>query len=147
MTQTQGTEDLTFTNEEWVDKTIPEDTLVRARLESISLHKFMYQGEEKQTLEWWWEVLGPDPYTGRKLKGKCKPEMNESPRNRLRKWAEALLQREIPVGGKMSIQDLVGLQAQVSVVHKPDKNDPTMKWEEIDEVIPVSQFNDDEPPF
>jgi hypothetical protein len=159
---TQGTDDLTFTNEEWVDKTIPEDTLVRARLDSIKLNvrkwtpKPGQRGydannpgaeQEIRTLEWWWEVLGPEPYTGRRLKGECKPEMNENPRNRLRRWAAALLQREIPVGGRLSIQDLTGLQAQISVVHKPDKNDPTMKWEEVDEVIPASSFADDEPPF
>lgn len=161
------TDDLEFTNEEWVDRTIPEDTPVRARLEQIKLNvrpwtpKPGQRGyevdpstgqakvQEIRKLEWWWEVIDDRDeglYKGRKVKGECNPDMNSNPRNRLRAWSEALMNREIPIGGRLSLSDLTGLEALITVTHKDDKDDPTVKWERVDEVIPVTSFSD-EPPF
>lgn len=159
------TEDLVFENQEWVDQTIPENTVVKARLESIELHKFTWPDKRGEidpatgvtkihsgaNLEWWWEVVddrNDGLWKGRKVKGQCKPEMNSNSRNRLRGWIEGITGHEIPVGHKVNLQDYVGLTAEITVSHRPDNNDPTIKWERVEDIMPLSANPAvDEPPF
>ena len=120
----------------------------------MKLHTFTWtdrkvsppEQKESSTLQWWWEVQSTDEYNGRKVKGECNPQLTDNPNNRFRKWAEALLQREIPAGMGLDSDDLVGLTADITIRHRPDKKDPDKKWEEVDEVIPVTSLTD-EPPF
>lgn len=165
-------DDLVVENEEWVDKTIPENVPVKARLDEIKLNVRSWtprrddnraeidpstgevKPQEIRSLEWWWVITDTRDdglYYDRRVKGECKPEMNTNPRNRINQWASALMGREIGVGEKLNLRDLTGMHAYISVAHKPDKNDPTMKWERVDEVIPLSMFDgtagSEEPPF
>lgn len=144
---------LTFVTEDAPDLTLPEDKIFRAQLKEMKLHTFTWtdykvsppEQKEGRTLQWWWEVQTNDEYNGRKVKGECDPKLSNHPRNRFRMWAESLLQREIPVGMPIDTDDLVGLTADITIRHRPDKKDPTKKYEEVDEVMPVA--GDDGPPF
>jgi hypothetical protein len=145
-----------FRTEDEPDLTIPEDSIVRARLNEIKLRTFEWTdrktNEQKsgEALEWWWEItsnaLGSQ-YVGRKVKGQCNPKITNRDGNRFRMWSEALLQREIPVGMEIDTDDLVGLEAEIVVGHKPDKKDPGKVWEEVTDVAPLSDGSYDEPPF
>lgn len=146
---------LTFTVEDAPDLTIPEDTILRARLNDISDKTLNWKdrktGEDKSSviLEWAWEVVGEGEYKGRTVKGTCDAKISNHPNNKFRVWAESLLGRELPMGMGVDTDDLIGLVADISVGHRPDRKDPAKKWEFVDEVIPVSGgFTvDSEPPF
>lgn len=146
----------TYTAEEEKDLTLPEDSIHRARLLEVKERSFEFtdrnSGELRTgvTLEWWWEVTRPmaglDPeYTGRRVKGECKPKLTNRSGNRFREWSEALLDRDIPVGASIDLDDLVGLEAEIVIGHRKDKKDPTKVWEEVTHVIPCGQSI--EPPF
>lgn len=157
---------LQFTVEDAPDLTLPEDTIFRAQLKEMKVHEFKWTdfndpgspgvGVPKvgQTLQWWWEVKSDNEYNGRKVKGECDPKISNHPRNRFRQWAEALLGRELPQGMTVDIDDLVGLVADITIKHRPDKKDPSKKYEEVNDVITVSSSStsggggwSDEPPF
>lgn len=142
------------------DLTLPEDKIFRAQLKDMKLREFSwtdYKDKDRpgqpvqktgSTLQWIWEVTSTDEYNGRTVRGECRPDLSSHPRNRFRPWAEALLGREIPLGMKIDSDDLVGLSADITIRHRPDKNDPAKKYEEVDEVMPVSSTGfSDEPPF
>lgn len=136
---------LTFTMEEQPDLTIPEDTICRAVLMEINQRDFEFVDQRKSppetvqrsVLQWWWEVQTPDEYKGRRVKGECPVKLGKNGTNRFTQWAEALLDRDIPVGMAIDVDDLVGLSADITVRHDPDKKDPAKKWERVDEVMPV----------
>lgn len=146
-----------FVTQDEPDVTLPEDGIFRARLEEIKLRTFTWidrkdqTEKEGQTLEWWWEItsshLGPQ-YVGRKVKGECNPKITNRDGNRFREWAEALLNREIPVGMAVDTDDLVGLEADIVIGHRPDRKDASKKWEYVENVAPVeAAFAGSEPPF
>ena len=149
-----------FLTEDEPDLTLPEDSICRARLEEIKLRTFTFtdkkSGEdvERTSLEWWWEVtatnLGPQ-YIGRKVKGECNPKISNRGDNRFRIWAEALLNREIPVGMAIDTDDLVGMTAEIVIGVQDDRKDPLKKWNRVTDVIPNLQsggvFAGSEPPF
>jgi hypothetical protein len=59
-----------------------------------------------------------------------------------------LLGRQIPVGMGIDTDDLIGLQAEISIGHRQDKKDALKVWEYVDEVMPVDGgFDLNEPPF
>lgn len=143
----------TFVTEEEKDLTLPEDSIQRARLNEVKFRTFEFtdrQTGEKKTgeiLEWWWEVTRPsagldDEFIGRRVKGECRPKLTNRPGNKLREWAEALLDREIPVGFALDVDDLVGLEAEIVIGHRPDKKDPAKKWEEVTHVLPCGMAED-----
>lgn len=143
-----------FIVEDAPDLTIPEDTIVRARLEEIKEHRFEWTdkktGERKEghMLQWWWEVTAENEYNGRKIKGECDAKISSHPRNRFRGWAETLLGRELPPGMPIDTDDLVGLSADISIRHDKDKKDPSKVYERVDEVIPITgAFDVGAPPF
>lgn len=150
---------LQFVVEDAPDLTLPEDKIFRAQLVEIKEHSFTWTDRKENppvertatTLQWWWQVKSSDEYNGRKVKGECDPKLSNHPRNRFRMWAEALLQRELPLGMQIDSDDLVGLTADITVRHRPDKKDPSKKYEEVDEVMPVTStsggWGTDEPPF
>jgi hypothetical protein len=148
---------LQFTMEDQPDTTIPEDTIVRARLEEIKQHDFEWTDNKKNppekrqssVLQWWWEVTSPDEYKGRKIKGECPTKLGRNETNRFTQWAEALLGREIPIGMVIDSDDLVGLSADITVRHDVDRKDPNKKWARVDEVIGLASPEpySSEPPF
>lgn len=111
-------------------------------------------GEAKSftKLEWWWEVVATtfgDQYIGRKVKGECDAKLTTHPGNKFRNWSETILGRVIPNGFVLDTEDLVGLQAEISIGHREDRKDSSKVWEFVDEVLPLSGGFDglDEPPF
>lgn len=141
-----------FTTEDEPDLTFPDDSVARARLEEIKLHEFTYNGEQITKLEWYWRVLhtsAGEQFVGRKVKGTCSPKLSNRPDNQFRVWAEALLNREIPVGMKVDTDDLVGLTAEILIGSDPDKKNPLKRWNKVIDVVPVMDagFGGNEPPF
>ncbi len=146
----------TFTNEDEPDLTIAEDTICRAILEDVKVRTFTWNdrktGEEKEgtSLDWWWKVtqcpLGPE-FIGRKIKGECSTKMTNRDGNKLRAWSEALLHREIPVGMAIDTDDLIGLEADIVVGHRPDRKEPGRIWEFVSDVAPTDATYGEEPPF
>ncbi len=146
-----------FVTEDEPDLTLPEDSIHRARLEEIKLRTFTWtdykakppEEKEGKTLEWWWEItstrLGPE-YVGRKVKAECNPKLSNKGDNRFRNWAEALLDRQIPVGMAIDTDDLVGLEADIVIGHRKDRKDPNRTWEFVSDVAPT-EGGQMEPPF
>lgn len=144
--------------EEEIDRTIPEDTIVRAKLLEVKEETipFTYKRGEKAgqrgeftKLTWWWEVTdknaGEGIYEGRKVKGECDAKLTTHPGNKFRNWSEALLGRELGVGvGIDPEEDLPGLIADITIKHRPyEKNGEQRIAEEVDEVM--SAGSDDTP--
>lgn len=145
---------LSFVVQDAPDLTIPEDVILRARLEKIDLREFEWNdkktGERKQgsNLEWTFEITAEGEYKGRTVRGRTGTDMNNRDGNRLRSWAETLLGRELPVGVAVDADDLVGLSCDLNVRHEPDRKDPERKWERVDNIMPVSSdFALNDPPF
>jgi len=137
-----------FTAEEEKDLTLPADSIHRARLQDIKERPFEFtdkaSGEKKtaSNLEWWWEITRPgagldEDYIGRRVKGECRPKLTNRPGNKFREWSEAVLDREIPVGMVVDLDDLIGLEAEIVIGHRVDKKDPTKVWEEVIGVLPA----------
>jgi hypothetical protein len=143
-----------FTTEDQPDLTIPADTILRAKLLELKPREINWidrktnEPKSKLLLEWWWEVTSGD-YTGRRVKGECDAKLTNHPGNRFHNWAETILGRQIPVGMGIDTDDLVGLSADISVGHRPDKKDPAKVWEFVDEVMPITGGFDmgGDPPF
>jgi hypothetical protein len=145
-----------FVMEEEKDLTLPEDSIHRARLQEIKLRTFTWtdrktnEEKEGQTLEWWWEITATrlgDEYLGRKVKGECNAKITSRDGNLFREWAEALLNREIPIGMQIDTDDLVGLEAEIVIGHRPDRKDPNKKWEYVAGVLPTTVNDQSDPPF
>ncbi len=147
-----------FTNEEEEDRTLPEDSIHRARLEEIKLRTFTWTdrrtGDEKEgkSLDWWWSITVPGSgldasYVGRRVKGECNAKMSSREGNKFREWAEVLLGREIPIGMSVDTDDLVGLEAEIVIGHRQDKKDTSKTWEFVSAISPVEQRFSEDPPF
>jgi hypothetical protein len=145
-----------FTTEEEKDLTLPIDSIHRARLEDIKERTFEFTDRNDGTkktasnLEWWWEITRPgggldDEYIGRRVKGECRPKITNRPGNKFREWSEAILQRDIPIGMVVDLDDLIGLEAEIVIGHRPDKKDPLKVWEEVVGVLPAGEA--EAPPF
>lgn len=147
-----------YTVEDQKDLSIPEGMIVRATLQEIVEKQISWvaksgpdQGKTitKTLLAWWWEVQGErftkDDGTQRRVKGECEARITNHPNNKFAAWASALLNRSIGVGTPIDTDDLVGISADITVLHRKDKNDPSKVYEEVDSVIAVETF--DEPPF
>ncbi len=144
-----------FVTEEEEDRTLPEDSIHIARLEECKLREFEwfdYKSNETKTgrvLEWWWQIVSSneDRFVGRKVKGQCNAKLTSRDDNKCRLWAEALLHRDIPVGMGVDTDDLVGLEAEIVIGHRPDRKDKTKVWEEVAFVNAVDRRQQEEPPF
>lgn len=146
-----------YTVEDEPDRTIPEDTILRARLVDVKektinwKDKRTNEAKSADLLEWWFEVtddrVEDGLYKERKIKGECNAKLTNHPGNRFRLWAEAILGRELPVGkGVDPVDDLVGLSCDITVKHREyEKNGERRIAEELDEVMPISGTDDDVP--
>jgi hypothetical protein len=139
------------------DLTLPEETFFRMRVTDIQTEDVPYTdkktGEAKsfRKMTWWFEVTEQGKYVGRSLKGELtgpNAKLSSHPNNKFRQWAEAILDRDIPVGFQLSRDDLIGLQCKVSVRHEKGWKDPSQVFEVVDEVVPAGGFAfDEQPPF
>lgn len=143
-----------LTVEDQPDLTIPEDFPVRAQLTEINPDEYTFTdkktGEEKAVanLEWWFVVTADGKYNGRKLRGRTPHRITNNENNQTRQWAETLLGRELGVGAGLDTDDLIGLSCELTVRHEADRKNPKMKWERVDELLPLtSGYSDSEPPF
>lgn len=139
------------------DLTLPEDSIHRARLVEIKLREVPFFNKKSNkddtfdVLEWWWEVtatdLGPK-YVGRKVKGDSPARMTDRDGNKVREWAGVLLGRELPLGMAIDTDDLINLEAEIVIAHRPDRKDPSKTWEYVSDIAPADgSMNDLEPPF
>jgi hypothetical protein len=137
---------MAYVMEEEKDRTIPEDTIVRAVLVEVSEKQIEWKdkrtNEDRSAtlLEWWFEVVDDREdalYQGRKVKLECDARLTNHPNNRFRLVVEALLGRELSLGTPIDPQDdLVGLKCDITVKHRRyEKDGVTKVAEEIDEVI------------
>jgi hypothetical protein len=147
-----------FTVEQEQDLTLPEDSIHTARLTEVKPNVINWvdknTGEPRSAtlLDWWFEITETtygDQYIGRRVKGSTDSTMSNHPRNKLRGWFEAMLQRDIGMGMKVNSDDIVGLPCEIVIGHRPDRKDPAKIWEEVTDVAPASGTGgrDLEPPF
>lgn len=147
------------------DKTVPEETIHKAKLVDLSIREFKWTDTKDkdrpgvpiektaQEMIWWFEITEGD-FANRRIRGQTRPSpdgnwLTNSARNRTRQWAETLLGRELGVGARLNRSDLLGCACEISVKHVKDKKDASKIYEEIDEILPASgsfDFNS-EPPF
>ena len=136
----------TFTVVDEPNLILPEDSIHRAKLLDIKEKAIEWNdartGEHKSRdlLEWWWEItvpgngLGPE-FKFRKVKGSTDAKLTNHSGNKFREWAEALLTKPIDIGTVIDVDDLIGLEAEIVIAHRPNKKDPSRPWEEVSEVI------------
>lgn len=135
------------------DRTIPEDTLVKAMLAEVDTKMIEWKdrktGQDKsaELLVWWFEVTDTrfdELYKGRKVKAECRNELTNHPDNEFRLISEALLGRELPTGAGIDTdEDLVGLTCMIEVKHREYEKDGKKKIaEEIAQVFPASVGDD-----
>lgn len=131
-----------FVIEEDEDRTIPEDTILRAKLIDIQQRDINWKdrttGEAKSTTlqEFWFEIEQTDTvderFVGRRVKGSVNAKM--TPSSKGYKWIEALLGSKPGVGKKLDTDDLLGLSADVLIAHRKGNKDGRI-FEEVDQVM------------
>lgn len=132
---------------------IPEGPFLRSKLEKLEVATIPYTdkktGERKEfsKLNWTFEITEQGEFHGKTVKGESPAFLSDSPHNRFRNWAEALLQRPLDVGQVLNESDLEGLSAYITVKYESDRNDSSKKWARVDDVIPLDPGASDEPPF
>ncbi len=146
-----------FTNEDVPEGRLPEDSIHTARLESIELRNFEWTdrktGELKQgqSLDWWWVITRTnygDQYIGRRLKSECNARLTNRSDNYFRKWAEALRKKPIEVGESLDTDQLLGLEAEIVIAYRKDRNDPTKSWAFVSDVGEAAEGGQSfDPPF
>lgn len=146
------------TTEEYVAEPvdlIPANTIHSAQLKDVTVQPISWtdkaSGEARSAdlLKWKWEITDGE-YVGKWVWGSCDARLSTHPKNQFRNWSETLLGREIPPGLVIDTDDLLGLPAQISIKHRPDKKDPAKVYVEVDEVMPAGDTGwsfDDNPPF
>lgn len=105
-------------------------------------------GQYGEQVKWVWlisPVNDPDAYIMRadgqqekEIWQFTKPSIAKG--SRARAWTEALMGRELKTGEEPDDNDLIRRRMVALLVHKPNKNDPTIKREAISEEIPARPF-------
>jgi hypothetical protein len=104
-------------------------------------------GQYGQQVKWVWlisPVSDPDHYIERNNGSEqeiwqfTKPSLAKGTRARI--WAEALLGRELKTGEEPDDTDLIRKRMVALLVHKANKNDPTIRREAISEEIPPRPY-------
>lgn len=141
----------TFTAQEESENTgfkmIPEDSIHRARLEKVEVRRWPKKEGPGEVVKvrFFFQITEGD-FTDRKVRGEVWGDF--SPGSKFHSWAETLLNRQIPVGMSVDVEDLEGLLCDVSIIHEPDYKDPAKKWAVVDELMPISGgFEMSQPPF
>ena len=106
--------------------------------------------EESSFTKWVWEfrITGGD-YAGMRAWGDTEDRITNREDNKVRQWAEALLNAEIQIGDEFDTDAVIGLPCMISVRHQEHtKKDGTKSYFcPVDEVLPVAGDLDDSPPF
>lgn len=142
-----------ITNEHEEDTRFRDDQIFRAKLIEVKYRTYPYTDRDgvQQTgssLDWWWEItssMDSDAYVGRKVKGECPAKMTNREDNKFRQWAEALLNREIPIGAQIDTDDLVGLEADILIRMRQDRKERDKFWPTVDGIAPVDAGMQDVP--
>lgn len=110
-------------------------------------------GQYGEQVKWVWlvsPVSDPDAYLMRadgqqekEIWQFTKPSIAKGSRARI--WTEALMGRELKTGEEPDDNDLIRRRMVALLVHKPNKNDPTIKREAISEEIPARPFRPAQP--
>ena len=104
-------------------------------------------GQFGEQVKWVWlisPVSEPDAYitkndgNEREIWQFTKPSIAKG--SRARAWTEALMGRELKTGEEPDDNDLIRRRMVALLVHKPNKNDPTIRREAISEEIPPRSF-------
>lgn len=125
---------------------IPADVIMPARLDDLVSDSYSWEGKEIHKLRWVFEIT-EGAHKGRKVNVDTGAKLSTHPNNKFRTIAEALLQREVPVGFKLCREDLTNLACKITVAHVPDKKDKAILWERVDVVMPIGAYFDTNPPF
>jgi hypothetical protein len=72
-------------------------------------------GEPESCRDWMFEVV-EEGFEGTSLKGRT--SMSFAPRSKAREWVEGLLARKISTGEKLGLEELLGKECDLSIVHK-----------------------------
>lgn len=108
-------------------------------------------GQYGQQVKWVWlisPVSDPDAYVLRNPNDPNSPEKeiwqyskpSIAKGSRARIWTEALMGRELRTGEEPDDSDLIRRRMLALLVHKANKNDPSIKREAISEEIPARPF-------
>lgn len=144
----------TFTVEHQVQ--VPENTILRARLNELEVKVVQFtdrqtgQPDSFKKLNWVFEITEGGEFLGLQVRGETKAFLSDHPDNQFRKFAEALLQRELGMGAQISPDDLVGLPCLITVKYEADRKDSSRKFRRVDTVMAVeggAQQYSQEPPF
>lgn len=109
-------------------------------------------GQYGEQVKWVWLISplsDPDHYIERadgqerEIWQFTKPSLAKGSRARV--WAEALLGREMKTGEEPDDSDLVRRRMIAMLVHKANKNDPSIKREAISEEMPARPFRPAQP--
>ncbi len=100
-------------------------------------------------LQWWFEITNDNQYKGRKVSCECPAKLSNRPDNEFRNWAQALLDREIPVGMGIDTDDLVGLACEITIRHEKSTKNTSRVFERVDMILPATDRGPGytEPPF
>lgn len=133
--------------EEW--PVLPPDTIIRVRVEDTRVKDVESDRGNWQKLEFTFAILGvPDEerygsLTGSKIWGSVGFRFTNSPDNKLRQWAEALLGMELGVGFELDTDLLIGREARaiVSNYERKKVTDPKTglpaKAHQVDALLPA----------
>lgn len=104
--------------------TLPDDSILHLKVEEIELKTVQGNRGPWDKLDFKFKILGvlhvegaysPEEFgnlLGENIYGGMGARMTDSPENRLRLWAEAILQRELPVGFELDTDYLLGREVR-----------------------------------
>lgn len=134
---------------------LPKETPLPARLEAVVEKSFPYKiktgpnaGDDAVFTKWEWEFLITDgEYAGLKAWGESEAKLTNHPDNKVRQWAETLMDTQFEIGQGLDTDDLLALPCVIVVdneVVEREGKDLFYKCPVID-VFPVGTELD--PPF
>jgi len=133
---------------------LPEDTLLRCRLNAVNPKEVPYRdkntGEQKTFTKWEWEFqVIEGEFAEKKIWGETNDKLTTHPDNKPRNWAEAILGQELDLGMEFDTDDIVGLIADVTVYHHHyTKNGEDRTIAKIQDVLPAGKLSSAaDPPF
>lgn len=105
---------------------LPENTPFPAILESVSTRTIRYKDkethEDKSFDKWEWVFqITEGEYAGLKAYGETEDRLTNHPDNKVRQWAETLLDFQFDVGYDLDTDHLIGLPCVVTVSNDPPR--------------------------
>lgn len=133
---------------------LPEDVLLPAILEEVSVRTIKYtrDGKEKSFDKWEWTFqITEGPYAGLHAYGETEDRLTTHPDNKVRQWAEVLRGIAFEVGEGLDTDDLLGLPAVITVEHgepRPKKDGSNFYPCPVKDVFPEgTEYHPDGPGF